>query len=78
LKWLNISSNDIGDEGLRAISKCLKNIEKLSVGSFADEGITMDGIKAVYDAVSKLEKKVTKTFFVIQEYKVLLQRMTVF
>ena len=60
MKWLNISSNDIGDDGLIEIAKCVKNVEKLSVGSFADETITMKGIKAVYDEVSKLEKPVSR------------------
>ena len=54
MKGLTIRGSNIGDEGLKAISKCLKNVIELRLGNAYDENLTLLGIRELSTAFSKL------------------------
>ena len=54
MKYLDLSSNEIGDEGFISILSSINNIEKLEIGSQFDYDLTIKGIKALSAAVSNL------------------------
>ncbi|CAK8688537.1 unnamed protein product [Clavelina lepadiformis] len=51
MKKLNLSSNNLGDDGASHISTCLSKIEKLHIGWCE---ISASGIESISDAISKL------------------------
>ena len=63
LQSLIILGSNIGDEGLLAISKCLKNIIKLRLGNGYDENLTSWGIGKLSAAFSKLQVPIKKFVF---------------
>ncbi|XP_076814446.1 uncharacterized protein LOC143460723 [Clavelina lepadiformis] len=57
MKKLNISGNNLGDDGASHISTCLSNIEVLDIGECK---ISASGIKSISDAISKLPEPMKK------------------
>jgi len=58
LKWLDLSWNNIGDDGFIAIASCIENFEELRIGSSDDSNLTMRGITKLIEAVLKLSANV--------------------
>ena len=60
MEWLDISGCNIGDAGFVEMSKCIANIQKLAIGSYSDDQLTITGISAVCEAVRILPKPVSE------------------
>ena len=58
MKYFNVEGNFIEEEGLIAISSCLSNIGKLSIGKNLKQNCTEDGIIALVAIAKRLEEQV--------------------
>ena len=59
MNMLDLKDSTIGDDGLKAISSCLNNINNLITGSkLYDETVTMVGITALSTAIQNREQRV--------------------
>ena len=56
MKKLDLSGNNLGDDGASHISTCLSKIEELDIGECK---ISASGIKSISDAISKLPEPVS-------------------
>ena len=49
----------MGDEGVIAMTSCIDKVEGLSIGHKDDDELTITGIRALWEAVQKLNKPVS-------------------
>ena len=58
MKYLNLEDNVIEEEGLIAISSCLKRIEKLGMNNFINQNYSKRGINSLFAIIKKLDEPV--------------------
>ena len=59
MEELNIGFMNLGDDGFAAIASCVTNIDKLWIGSENDTKLTIKGIRALAQEISKRNKPVS-------------------
>ena len=59
MKRLYINGVKFGDDGFAAIASCVMNIEQLWIGNKNDTELTIKGIRALAQAISKRNKPVS-------------------
>ena len=59
MEELDLSDENMGDDGFAAIASCVTNIEILWIGNLYDTKLTMNGIRALAQGILKRNKPVS-------------------
>ena len=59
IERLDLSGMKLGDDGLAATASCVTNIDELNIGNENDTEITIKGIRAIAQGISKRDKPVS-------------------
>jgi len=60
MRGLNISNIMLGDDGWIAIGSCVSNIGKLTIGRGDDQGVTIKGVRALFEGIRSSTQTVSK------------------
>ena len=64
ISWLDISGNEIGDDGFAAVASCIDKIDRLVIGSYSkfkeDKELSIDGVIVLCNAIQNRSSPVSE------------------